>query len=147
MEEDRAGEDGVAAAAEPSPNRARRRRGESFSFTMADAPSARLSSSFAAGGICLGRGALAGTGAARTGSTIDVIGLIGVGVDVGVLATVVLIRTALPLVGSSGLARVGVGTGAPALPALAASAHMEATAVTCPPRPPRADLTPYFTST
>jgi hypothetical protein len=79
MEEDSAGEDGVAAAAEPSPNRARGARIGSLSFPAAAVPRARLSSSFAA-----------------------VIGLVGAGVDVGLLAAAILVRAALPLFGPSG---------------------------------------------
>ena len=67
IEEETAGEEGVAAAAapNPNPNRARGGRETSFSFSF----------SFAGldGGCLTG----AGIGDTRAGSTIDVIGLIG----------------------------------------------------------------------
>lgn len=152
IEEETAGEEGVAAAAapNPNPNRARGGRETSFSFSL----------SFAElyGGCLNG----AGIGDTRAGSTIDVIGFIGS--LLGTPATAVA-ATLGPLAagGREAFACLGVGVGAsvgvvvleaePALaPALetevsAASAHIAATAVTRPPRPPRADLTSYFTST
>jgi len=154
IEEESAGEEGVAAAATPSPNPNRVRGGRETSFSF----------SFSFAGTCLTR---AGIGDARMGSTMDVIGLIGtllgdpvaaVGVPLGCTALELLAaggRDAFACLGTCVGASVGVATGEPE-PALAlalksaaleASAHIAATAVTRPPRPPRADLTPYFIST
>jgi len=150
IEEETAGEEGVAAAAAPNPNpkRARGARETSFSFSF----------SFAE---------LGGIGDTRAGPTIDVIGLIGtlLGTPATAVAAALDCTTLGPLAtgGREAFICLGVGVGAsvgvavleqePALaPALetavpAASAHIAATAVTRPPRPPRADLTSYFTST
>jgi len=157
IEEETAGEEGVAAAAAPNPNPNRARGGRetsfSFSFSFAEPDS----------------GCLTGTriGDTHAGSTIDVIGLIGtlLGTPAAAVAAALDCMTLGPLAaaGREAFACLGVGVGAsvgvavleqePALaPALetvvsAASAHIAATAVTRPPRPPRADLTSYFTST
>jgi hypothetical protein len=154
IEEETAGEEGVAAAAapNPNPNRARGGRETSFSFSFAG----------------LDDGCLTGAriGDTRAGSTMDVIGLIGtlLGAPVTAVATALDCMTLGPLAaaGREVFGRLGVGVGAsvgvtvletePALaPALetavsATSAHIAATAVTRPPRPPRADLKSYFTS-
>lgn len=136
MEEESAGEDGVAAAATPSPKSARGTRGGGSSFS---AFSALV-------GAAAGRGALPrltktrafSSFEARVGgllATMDVIGLTGLATGFGVEAAAL---------GGVGLPLAFVAC---APPALDASAHMDATAVTRPPRPPRADLTLYFIST
>jgi len=155
IEEETAGEEGVAAAAapNPNPNRARGGRETSFSFSF----------SFAGlDGRCLTG---AGVGDTRAGSTIDVIGLIGalLGTPTTAVAATLDCMALGPLAAAGREAFTCFGVGAsvgvavleqePALaPALetvvsAASAHIAATAITRPPRPPRADLTSYFTST
>jgi hypothetical protein len=112
------------------------------------------------------RGDLAGTGTgigdAGTGSTTDVIALTATLLE----AAAALVCTALGAVGRDAFTCLSIGVSVgesvgvaapepePALALalalesadLAASAHMAATAVTRPPRPPRADLTSYFTS-
>ena len=157
IEEETAGEEGVAAAAapNPNPNRARGGRETSFSFSF----------SFAEldGGCLTG----AGIGDTRARPTIDVIGLVGtlLGMPAAAVAVALDCMALRPLaaVGRDAFACLGVGVGAsvgvvvleqePALaPALetavsATSVHIAATAVTRPPRPPRADLTSYFAST
>jgi hypothetical protein len=146
IEEETAGEEGVAAAAAPNPNPNRARGGRETSF------------SFSLNGGCLTG---AGIGDTRAGPTIDVIGLIGT--LLGTPATAVaaaldcIALGPLAAAGCEVFACLGVGVAVleaePALaPALetavsAASAHIAATAVTRPPRPPRADLTLYFPST
>ena len=160
IEEESAGEEGVAAAAAPNPNRARMGR-ESFSLAGADG-----------GCLATGRGVLAGTGIgdsdARTGSTMDVIGFIGILLEAAAALVCAALGEPLATAGRAALACLGNGAGdgvnvgvaapepepalalalAPALESadLEASAHIAATAVTRPPRPPRADLTSYFTS-
>jgi hypothetical protein len=157
IEEETAGEEGVAAAAapNPNPNRARGGRETSFSFSF----------SFAEldGGCLTG----AGIGDTRAESMIVVIGLIGtlLGTPASAVAAALNCMALGPLAaaGREAFACLGVGVGASvgvavleAEPALApaletavsvASAHIAATVVTRPPRPPRADLTSYFTST
>ena len=158
IEEESAGEEGVAAAAAPNPNRARMGR-ESFSLAGTDG-----------GCLSTGRGVLArtGIGDARTGSAMDVIGFIGILLEVAAALVCAALGEPLATAGRAALACLGNGAGdgvnvgvaapepepalalalAPALESadLEASAHIAATAVTRPPRPPRADLTSYFTS-
>jgi hypothetical protein len=81
MEEESAGEDGVAAVAAPSPNLARGGRAASFSFAAAAATCCCCC-------CCLGRGVLAGPGgvagvgsASASASTMDVSGLTGIGAE------------------------------------------------------------------
>jgi len=165
IEEESAGEEGVAAAAAPNPNSARGGR-ESFSFSF---------SFVGADGGCLtmGLGVLAGTmgtgiGDAGMKSTMEVIGLIGTLLEAaaaGVAAALVCAALGpLAAAGRDGFACLCIGVGVgdnvgvtapepePALAlvlesaALAASAQIAATLVTRPPRPPRADLKSYFTS-
>jgi len=166
IEEESAGEEGVAAAAVPSPNRrsARGAREGSFSFSLSFAD---------ADGGCLTmcRGILVGNGG--TGSTTGVISLTGTLLEAAAtaIAAAPVCATLGPLAaadrGVFACLSIGVGVGVgvgdslgvaasepePALAlalelmALAASAHIAATDVTRPPRPPRADLTSYFNST
>lgn len=151
IEEETAGEEGVAAAAAPNPNPNRARGGRetsfSFSFSLAELDGGRLTG--------------AGIGDMRAGSTIDVIGLIGtlLGTPATAIAAALDCMALGPLAAASCEAFACLGVGVAVLeaePALApaletavsvASAHIAATAVTRPPRPPRADLTLYFTST
>lgn len=144
IDEDNAGEDGVAAAATPRPKSARCTRGcggEGSSFSLSD---------FAGEVAALGKGGLPRLTNTRLssscvgilgvpGATMDVIGLIGFGAGVP------------PPAEALGGCTLGLGLGVCvcvglASPALEASAHIDATAITRPPRPPRADLTSYFIS-
>ena len=114
----------------------------------------------------MGLGVLAGItgteiGDAGTKSTMDVIGFIGTLLEAAEVLGCAAFGP-LAAVGRDAFACLAIGVGVgdnvgvaaldpePALalePALAASAHIAATLVTRPPRPPRADLKSYFTST
>jgi hypothetical protein len=166
IEEESAGEEGVAAAAAPNPNKVRGGRETSFSFSLAGADDG--------GCLTMGRGVLARTGMGDRGTrpTMDVIGFIDTLFEATAVAAALVcaaLGEPLPAAGRDGFACLDIGVGdgvsvgvaapepepalAPALaPALestdlAAFAHIAATDVTRPPRPPRADLTSYFTST
>jgi hypothetical protein len=134
IDDDSAGDDGVAAAATPRPNGARWTRGCGGCGCGVGASSFSDFSAFS--DFAVGKGGLpremnmrASSG--RVGALVvamDVIGLMGFGAAVG---------CALAL---------GVCAGPLVRSALDASAQIDATAVTRPPRPPRADLTLYFIS-
>jgi hypothetical protein len=169
MEEESAGEDGVAAAAAPNPNLARGGRSASLSFVTGAAADCCCCCCCC---CCLGRGVLVGPGGTArilgpvSASTIDVIGFTGAGAqgrrlfwadNTLVCTGLALLPLCFKLAGMMACLGLGVGVVAPeadaeAEPApesadlAAASVHMAVTAVTRPPRPPRADLTSYLTS-
>ncbi|KAH9015202.1 hypothetical protein EDB85DRAFT_2027156, partial [Lactarius pseudohatsudake] len=142
-DEESAGEEGVATAATPGP--------DSAQGTCAAAGGASSFSAFAGTGAAGAAGLPRPTrtrpwsslAACTSGATMDAIGLTDLTTSLSPLWATALACEALPVA----LIACAACVGALAPLALVASAQINATAVTRPPRLPRADSTSYFIST